>query len=100
MLKIISDALGALVKPDLPQLAASATHDKFLDYAEKESRRTLDELRTAFNSHFERSMKVLTLLTGGAGAIAAYVINSSKSIDGVALIALLTLAACWGCVAF
>lgn len=100
MLKIISDALAALAQRGLPQPATSVTHDKFLDYAERESRRTLDELRTAFNSHFERSMKVLTLLTGGAGAIAAYTINSWKNMDGVALIAIVTLAACWGCVAF
>ncbi len=71
-------------------------HGEFLDYAERESRRTLDDLRAAFNAHFERALKVLTLLTGGAGAVLAYAFNHWPGLGLPARAALLVLALGWG----
>ncbi len=71
-------------------------HGEFLDYAERESRRTLDYLRAAFNAHFERALKVLTLLTGGAGAVLAYAFNHWPGLGLPARAALLVLALGWG----
>lgn len=95
-MKLITDLLRVLAGPSSPTAPAMSEHREFLDYAEKESRRTLDELRTAFNAHFERASKVLTLLTGGAGAVAAYAINNWDRHAMPAQLALLALALGWG----
>lgn len=95
-MKLITDLLGLLSWPNKPVAPAMSEHSEFLDYAEKESRRTLDELRAAFNAHFERASKVLTLLTGGAGAVAAYAINNWERHAVPAQMALLVLACGWG----
>ena len=70
MMHLLSDLLRTFAKPPEMPEAAMSEHEKFLAYAEEESRKTLDDLRAAFNAHFERALKVLTLLTGGAGAVA------------------------------
>ncbi|RZJ62924.1 MAG: hypothetical protein EON49_00515 [Acidovorax sp.] len=74
-------------------------HEEFLAYAEEESRRTLADLSAAFASHFERALKVLTLLIGGAGAVAAYTVNNWSSLERPALWALLVLALGWSAIA-
>ena len=70
-------------------------HSEFLDYAEKESAQTLNDLRAAFNTHFERAIKVLTLLTGGAGAVAAYTVNNWQAFDRSGRWSLLVLGVGW-----
>lgn len=70
-------------------------HSEFLDYAEKESAQTLNDLRAAFNTHFERATKVLTLLTGGAGAVAAYTVNNWQAFDRSGRWSLLVLGVGW-----
>ena len=95
-MNIISTLLCALARLARPPEIAMSEHSEFLDYAERESRRTLDELRVAFNAHFERASKVLTLLTGGAGAVAAYAINNWDRHAIPAQVALLALALGWG----
>lgn len=94
-MKWITDLLGVLCGPRAAAPVMSE-HSEFLDYAEKESRRTLDELRAAFNAHFERASKVLTLLTGGAGAVIAYAINNWDRHAIPAQLAFLVLALGWG----
>ncbi|MDA8455273.1 hypothetical protein M4R22_10920 [Acidovorax sp. GBBC 3334] len=95
-MQLITDLLRVLAGPARPATPTMSEHSEFLDYAERESRRTLDELRTAFNAHFERASKVLTLLTGGAGAVAAYAINNWDRHPIPAQLALLVLALGWG----
>ena len=77
-----------------PDIAMS-DHSEFLDYAEKESAQTLNDLRAAFNTHFERAIKVLTLLTGGAGAVAAYTVNNWQAFDRSGRWSLLVLGVGW-----
>lgn len=98
-MKLITDLIVLLAGPAKSAAPAMSEHSEFLDYAERESRRTLDELRAAFNAHFERALKVLTLLTGGAGAVAAYAINNWAQLSPPAQWALLTLAVCWSGIA-
>lgn len=95
-MKLIMDLLALLAGPAKNVAPPMSEHSEFLDYAERESRRTLDELRAAFNAHFERASKVLTLLTGGAGAVAAYAINNWERHAIPAQLALLALALGWG----
>lgn len=95
-MQLITDLLRVLAGPTSPSAPTMSEHSEFLDYAERESRRTLDELRTAFNAHFERASKVLTMLTGGAGAVAAYAINNWDRHTIPAQLALLVLALGWG----
>lgn len=70
-------------------------HGDFLDYAERESRRTLEDLKSSFSSHFERCLKVLTLMTAGAGAISAYIVNNWEGLGRPAQLSLLVLAISW-----
>ena len=99
MMHLLSDLLRTFAKPPEMPEAAMSEHEKFLAYAEEESRKTLDDLRAAFNAHFERALKVLTLLTGGAGAVAAYTVNHWTNIEQPAQWALLVLALGWSGIA-
>lgn len=56
-------------------------------------------LRAAFNGHFERASKVLTLLIGGAGAVAAYTVNNRVGLEVPARSALLVLTISWSGIA-
>lgn len=96
---ILHTLLAALLTPAKPEAPAMSEHSEFLDYAEAESRRTLDDIRGAFNSHFDRALKVVTLLIGGAGAVAAYVINNWQRLDVPAQWGLLALVFGWSGVA-
>jgi hypothetical protein len=99
MIDLLINLLRAPAKPiDAPQKSISE-HKEFLDYAEREGRRTLDDLRSAFNGHFERAIKLLTLLIGGAGAVATYSINNWERLNAAGQWALLALAMGWGSVA-
>lgn len=93
-MKLIIDMMRLLAGPR-PTAPAMSDHSEFLDYAENESRKTLDELRAAFNAHFERASKVLTLLTGGAGAVAAYTLNNWQTLGVPGQRALLVLGVGW-----
>lgn len=94
-MKLITDLLALFAAP--PQRAATemSEHSEFLDYAERESARTLDDLRAAFNTHFERATKVLTLLVGGAGAVAAYAMNNWQQLGRAEQGPLLVLCVGW-----
>ena len=98
-MNVLTTLLRALASSAPPALPAVSNHVEFLDYADKESRRTLDDLRTAFNAHFERALKVLTLLTGGAGAVVAYTVNNWAQLNPAAQWALLSLALGWSAIA-
>lgn len=69
--------------------------DKMLAYLEAECRRTFDDLRMAYNAHFDRAIKVLTLLTGGAGAVAAYTLNQWPDLDAATRVALVCMTISW-----
>lgn len=99
MINMLITLLHKLVDPVEAPKPALSEHKEFLDYAERESRRTLDDLRSAFNGHFERAIKVLTLLIGGAGAVAAYSINNWGRLDTSSQWALLVLVVGWSSVA-
>lgn len=99
MINLLIALLRTIAKPAEVPKPALSEHKEFLDYAERESRRTLDDLRSAFNGHFERAIKVLTLLIGGAGAVAAYTINNWDRLDAPGQWALLVLVTGWSGVA-
>jgi len=99
MINLLIALLRTIAKPAEVPKPALSEHKEFLDYAERESRRTLDDLRSAFNGHFERAIKVLTLLIGGAGAVAAYTINNWDRLDTPGQWALLVLVTGWSGVA-
>ena len=92
-MRILTAIASALTPVSTP--VPMSEHETFFDFAEKEVRRTLDDLRAAFNAHFERSTKVLTLLTAGAGAVAAYTVNEWENQSAPALAALLVMALLW-----
>jgi len=99
MLRLLLTLLNSAQKPPEKPAPATSDHEEFLAFAEGESRRTLDDLRAAFAGHFERALKVLTLLTGGAGAVAAYTVNHWSTLDRPAQGALLVLALGWSGIA-
>lgn len=94
-MKIITNLLQVLAGPAEPTATAMSGHSEFLDYAERESARTLDDLRAAFNTHFDRAAKVLTLLTGGAGAVAAYSMNNWQTLGQPGRMCLLIIGVGW-----
>jgi hypothetical protein len=99
MTKLLCALLDMFSKSNRLPSQGVTEHDEFLAFAEVESQRTLDDLKAAFAGHFERAVKALTLLTGGAGAVVAYTVNHWTTLEVPAKWALLALALGWSGIA-